>query len=224
MRPELESSGPRRSPLTRAPALIALLGVLGLLGLLAYGLASRAPDATVDNQLARGHAPPAPGFNLKVLERGALGQPLSRRLGPALSDGGVDLRELRGVPVVLNFWASWCPPCRTEAPLLENGWRAARPQGVAFVGLDQQDVTGDARDFMRAYRVDYLNVRDPGGDTSHRWGVTGLPETFFISAQGRVVDHVIGALSTQQLQEGMAAARRGSVAGTQQGGARQATR
>jgi cytochrome c biogenesis protein CcmG, thiol:disulfide interchange protein DsbE len=207
----------------RAGAFIALV-LLGLfVALLAYGLLSNAPDTTIDSSLADAKAPSAPGFELKVLESGAVGAGL-RRVERAAADGNVSLAELRGHPVVLNFWASWCPPCREEAPRLERRWRAGRGQGVLFLGLDMQDLPGDARDFIREFHLTYPQVRDPSDEVARDWGVTGLPETFFISARGRIVAHVIGAISPQQLGEGIRAAVVGRPLAALEGGARRSTR
>lgn len=212
---------PRRSMLLR---LAVVLVVTGFVVLLAYGLATKAPNDTIDSRLAEAQAAPAPGFELPVLQRGELGRQLQARLAPALADGRIRLAELRGAPVVLNFWASWCVPCRVEAPRLEAGWRRAQGRGVIFVGLNMQDVTEDARNFLRGFKVSYLNVRDKSNDVALRWGVTGIPETFFISAQGKVVAHVSGALSSQQLREGERAAERGRPLGALEGGGRRSTR
>jgi len=82
-----------------------------------------------------------------------------------------------------------------DAPLLERVWRTlGRPRRTLFLGLDQQDVTGDALSFLRSYGVDYPSVRDPENDVPRSYGATGVPETFFISASGEVVDHVIGVI------------------------------
>jgi cytochrome c biogenesis protein CcmG/thiol:disulfide interchange protein DsbE len=134
------------------------------------------------------------------------------------------LSELRGHAVVLNFWASWCPPCRTEAPRLERAWRQARRRGVAFLGLDMQDVSSDARDFLDEFEISYPNVRDPGNDVALDWGLTGLPETFFLRRDGRIVGRVIGAISSDQLRRGLAAALAGRVVGNLAGGERRSTR
>lgn len=87
-----------------------------------------------------------------------------------------------------------------------------------------QDVTEDARNFMRDFNLSYLNVRDQSNDVALNWGVTGIPETFFVGARGKVVAHVIGALSVQQLREGMGAAERGRPLGALEGGDRRSTR
>jgi cytochrome c biogenesis protein CcmG/thiol:disulfide interchange protein DsbE len=204
--------------------LAALLAIGLLIALLAYGLELRSSSDAIDSELAKAQAATPPAFDLAVLQPGTLGNALGPRLTPALRDRQVSLAELRGVPVVLNFWASWCPPCRTEAPLLQRGWLAARGQGVLYVGLDMQDLSDSARDFIRHFGISYLNIRDPQDPVARRWGVTGLPETFFISRTGKVVDHVIGALSREQLSRGINAARSGRPLAASEGGARQPTR
>ena len=214
----------RRGPFRFAAMVVSVATAAGLVALLAYGLIARSPNTNIDDHLARNEAAPAPGFELALLRRGSLGPRLEPRLAPAIADGRVSSRELRGMPVVLNIWASWCDPCREEAPRLEQGWRAARPQGVLFVGLDMQDVTEDARRFMDHFGIDYLNIRDPGNDVARRYGATGIPETYFLSARGDVVDHVIGVVDTAQLRNGIAAAVAGRPQAASQGGARRSTR
>jgi cytochrome c biogenesis protein CcmG/thiol:disulfide interchange protein DsbE len=160
-----------------------------------------------------------------VLQRGDLGPQLAPRLRGALADGRLSLTELRGVPIVLNFWASWCVPCRQEAPLLQRTWGAqARPRGVLFLGLDMQDLTDDARSFLREFHIDYLNIRDPSNTVARRYGLTGIPETYFISPRGRVVGHVIGVSSPAQLRAGIAAAVTGTPTSRRKGGAQRSTR
>jgi cytochrome c biogenesis protein CcmG/thiol:disulfide interchange protein DsbE len=204
---------------------LTLVAVVVLfLGLLAYGLISKAPNTSIDESLAQQHPIRAPGFALPVLTQGDLGPRLSAKIDPALRDGQLSLTELRGTPVVLNFWASWCVPCREEAPILERAWPDARSQGVLFLGLNMQDLTTDARAFIRGYHNSYPNVRDQGDDVAHNWGVTGVPETFFITARSKVVGHVIGVVDPTDLSQGIAAARSGRVVGTLVGGEKRATR
>jgi cytochrome c biogenesis protein CcmG, thiol:disulfide interchange protein DsbE len=208
-------TGVVRKALRGAAVLVPLL----FIGLLAYGVINKSPKTGIDDSLARSQPVAAPGFELAVLQRGDLGPILAPRLRGALADGRVSLNELRGTPVVLNFWASWCIPCREEAPLLQRTWRnQARPAGALFLGLDMQDLTGDARDFLREFGIDYLNIRDPSNPVARRYGVTGVPETFFITARGQIVGHVVGVTSPTQLRAGIAAARSGRTAGAQRGG------
>ena len=203
----------------RRAGIAAALLLAGLfVALLVYGVTTRSPDRTLDESLAAGQAVEPPGFRLDVLERGDP-QPTFTR---AAEDGKVGLDELRGSVVVLNFWASWCDPCREEADVLQKAW-SEHDDDVLFVGLDQQDLTEDARAFLREFRLTYPVVRDPTNRTARDWGVTGLPETWFISPGGKVTGHVIGVVSEQQLREGIASARSGRPAGSEQGGARRST-
>jgi cytochrome c biogenesis protein CcmG/thiol:disulfide interchange protein DsbE len=220
----LPSESPPRRRLGILLRALAVTGLALFVGLLAYGLSTSSPRTDIDEALSRAETVPAPDFELPVLERGSLGRRLSGRLNSALADGRVALEELRGTPVVLNFWASWCVPCRAEAPTLERGWRRALPNGVLFLGLNMQDLTTDARAFIREFDNTYLNVRDQSNGVAREWGVTGIPETFFITAKGRVVGHVIGVVSPERLQEGVAASRSGRPLGSLEGGDRRPTR
>ena len=202
------------------PKALGATAVAALVALLVYGVLVRSPSHRIDDRLSRGLATAAPGFTLEVLQRGAPRGRLAAVVHRAAADGKIALRELGGTPLVINIWASWCDPCREEAPRLERTWSAARDGPVLFLGLDQQDTPEDARTFMRAFHVDYPNIRDPSDDVPRRYGATGVPETYFIDARGRVVDHVIGVIEPEQLRAGIAAAARGVVRGSQQGGAR----
>ena len=221
---DVSAAEPPRSPLRLAGRALAALVAVGFVALLAYGVLNKATSTTIDDALKRSRTVRAPAFRLPVLQRGSLGPLLAPRLAPVLADGRVSLSELRGTPLVLNFWASWCAPCREEGPVLERAWLGARGQGVVLLGLNMQDVTVDARDFARQLGITYLNVRDRGNDVARSYGVTGLPETFFISATGRVVGHVIGAVTPAQLRDGIAAATAGRPLGVRSGGERRKTR
>jgi cytochrome c biogenesis protein CcmG/thiol:disulfide interchange protein DsbE len=195
----------------------AILTAVAFVALLAYGLTSTATDGTIDDALLRGEAVAAPGFRLDPLAAGrAPGRPgaLWRR---AAADGEVALDELRGTPLVINFWASWCDPCRAEAEVLERTWRGASSD-VLFLGLDVQDAREDARGFIADFDLTFPHVRDSGNATQRSWGVAALPETFFLSADGRIVGHVIGTVDAAQLREGIAAARAGRPQGVDRGG------
>lgn len=222
------AAGATQAPAPRGsrPWVRVLVVVVALLfvSLLAYGVLTTAPDGTIDESLSRGEPAPAPGFDLPLLEGGDAGPELSGVLSRAASDGSLSLDELEGTPVVLNFWASWCEPCRTEAEVLEDGWQESRGSGPLFLGLNMQDLTGDAREFIGEFGTDYPNVRDESNAVALDWGVTGLPETFFLSAEGEVVAHAIGAISSEQLALGVQAAEEGRPLGSIEGGDRRSVR
>lgn len=215
------------TPRRRGGALVrfgGLLLVAGFIALLVFGLVAQAPKTGIDDQLAKSQPAAAPGFELAALAAGRPGPRLAERWRRAAADGKVNLDELRGTPVVLNLWASWCVPCRDEAPVLRRGAERWRQRGVLFVGLNMQDVTEDARTFLREYALDFPQVRDRTNETARRWGATGIPETFFIDARGRVVAHAIGTVTVEQLDSGAAAAQSGRPLAVAHGGDQRPTR
>lgn len=152
-----------------------LLPVVALVALLAAASVRRDRALAIGAALARGETPPVPALVLQSLPAGNGAAP-----------PGVALRDLRGHAVVLNFWASWCGPCREEAPLLTGVARDYRSRGLLVVGVDTQDLESPARAFLARYKVTYLNLRDPDGSVGRLFGTTGVPETFFIDADGRI--------------------------------------
>jgi cytochrome c biogenesis protein CcmG/thiol:disulfide interchange protein DsbE len=150
--------------------LVALAGVLALVALLGYGVASKREDTSIDTQLAAGKRPAVPATTLPKLDGG----------------GNVALSSYRGKVVVLNFWASWCGPCRTEAPLLERWHRKLRNQQASVVGVDVLDVTGDAQAFIREHGLSYPQLRDADGSKLKRFDIVGYPETIVLDRQGRI--------------------------------------
>lgn len=220
-RKRTERIGSATGKLLRAAGILTVVGFIALLG---YGLVANAPNTTIEESLAQGQSVPAPGFELAVLEDGDLSADLEDAWQQAAADRRVALSELRGTPIVLNFWASWCDPCQEEAPVLARAAEAWEGKGVMFVGLDMQDVRADAREFVREFELDFPHVRDPTNDTARAWGATGIPETFFISADGTVVGHVIGAISAEQLNAGAQAAKTGRPLATVRGGGQRSTR
>jgi cytochrome c biogenesis protein CcmG, thiol:disulfide interchange protein DsbE len=217
------SGAPTRERI-RPSRVAAIVAVLAFVGLLVYGLTTKGSSGQIDSELSEGNAPLAPSFELPVLELGALPPALTRQVDGPLASGSLSPEKLTGTPFVLNFWASWCVPCREEAPILEAGWRRLGPKGVLFLGLNMQDVTDDAREFLEEFDVSYPTIRDQGSGTAEEYGATGIPETYFVSGDGYVVGHVIGVVSPEDLNRGAAAALNGKVLGTESGGARKPQR
>jgi len=164
---------PRRSPIVRA---WLLLPVLSVLALFALAMVRQQHTLAIGAALARGETPPVPNLTL-----------------PAFDGPPVSLAAFRGHPVILNFWASWCIPCRDEAPLLQGTWEEFRSQGLIVLGIDTRDLEGPARKFMKEFRITYPNTRDPDGTVAQLFGTTGVPETFFIDRDGRIRGKFPGA-------------------------------
>jgi len=144
----------------------------------------------------RPSAPPAPPLSLPPSINDAA-PPVGRQAPhftlPLFSGGTLRLRDLRGKPVVLNFWASWCVPCRAETPLLVRLHKSYGPRGVVFVGVDVEDDERDARLFVAQYQVDYSLVRSADERVMRAYAIQGLPSTVFIGADGVVAEKYTGA-------------------------------
>jgi cytochrome c biogenesis protein CcmG/thiol:disulfide interchange protein DsbE len=102
--------------------------------------------------------------------------------------------QLLGKGVVLNFWASWCDPCRDEAALLEETWRREQDNGIVFLGLDYLDQEPAAKAYLAEFGITYPNGPDLQSAAARRYGIKGVPETFFIDPQGQITDIVIGPI------------------------------
>jgi cytochrome c biogenesis protein CcmG/thiol:disulfide interchange protein DsbE len=185
--------------------MVALVLVGGLLALLVWRVVNVGQGGRLVNAVREHKKPIAPDFRLSVLWPQVATWDTSARA--ALTDDRVSLAELLGKPIVLNFWASWCIPCRHEAPRLVASASAHRG-AVIFLGIDVKDFSSDARKFLRRFQVNYVSVRDGGSRLYDNYGLTGLPETYFIDRRGRIVAHVIGEISRAQLEDGIANATR----------------
>jgi cytochrome c biogenesis protein CcmG/thiol:disulfide interchange protein DsbE len=146
------------------------IAAAALVGLLAYGIAAKGTNTTLDEAIAKGERPPAPLEQLP-------------RLGAA---GRASLADYRGKVVVLNVWASWCPPCRDEVPLLQRTQEKIAPRGGTVLGVDTQDQSSDALAFLKQHKATFPSLRDRDRSYGHELGVTGYPETFVIDRRGRV--------------------------------------
>ncbi|MBI4640814.1 MAG: TlpA family protein disulfide reductase [Candidatus Tectomicrobia bacterium] len=169
--------------------LIVLVVVGSVLVLLGYGL-TRNPREIPTPLIGK----PATSFALTLFD----GRQLS-------------LEELRGKVVFLNFWASWCPPCRAEARTLEAAWQKYKDQDVVFLGIDIQDTEEAARAFLREFGITYPNGLDAAGKIAIDFGVWGVPETFIIDREGRITYKHVGALGWQTITIKLDEALRGIV-------------
>ena len=164
---EEASNGSSRRVLVFAGALVV---ILALLGLLTMGLRSAGSGPEIGM--------PAPDFSL-----------------PLYNGGDLTLSDLRGQVVVINFWASWCDPCRDEAPALERVWRDYKDRGVVFIGVDYVDVESSAREYLAEFDITYPNGLDKGQRIARAYRIRGVPETFFVDKSGNIAPIIINGTS-----------------------------
>ena len=122
-----------------------------------------------------------------------------------LDGKAIDLAELRGRPVVLNFWASWCGPCVEEFPLLREATQRHGGDDLVVIGIVYQDRSEAARDFMARNGATWQAAMDPGERVARSYGILGPPETFFIGRDGTIVARQLGQFSAASLDEKLAA-------------------
>ena len=149
---------------------VVFISVIAILIFFAFGLRERAAV-----QPASG---PAPDFTLKTFD----GQSLT-------------LSQLRGKVVVINFWASWCVPCRDEAAFLEKTWRQYKDRGVVFLGIGYNDPEPDAKNYVKEYNITYPTGPDLGGAINPRYRIKGVPETFFVGKDGNLAGNALGPIT-----------------------------
>ncbi len=109
----------------------------------------------------------------------------------------INLDDLRGKGVIVNFWASWCDPCRDEAELLEQTWLREKDNGIVFLGLDYLDQEPAAKSYLAEFNITYPNGPDLRSEIARRYGIKGVPETFLIDPDGKIVDIVVGPITSQ---------------------------
>jgi cytochrome c biogenesis protein CcmG/thiol:disulfide interchange protein DsbE len=196
----------RRSLQRQIPTILSLALVAALFATLVVRLTQSDPGPGLVSAIRAGTNPGAPQFDLAVIWPRAQTWP-----APLRSDvgrGTVSLKELRGLPTVLNFWASWCTACAAEASQLARAARADRGK-VVFVGLDVNDFGSDAHRFLERHHVDYVSLRARGSSVYDAYGVIGLPETYYLDGKGRVVAQTVGQLTPRKLAAGIARAEGG---------------
>ena len=180
---------PKRTSVRRTVPIVIGIAIVVAIG---YGILRPAPSG--DRVRAS-----APRFTLGYLD----------------GSGELSSEDLKGHPVVLNFWASWCIPCREESPLLERKWQEYRDEGVRFVGVVVQDTPESALAFVRRFDLTYPMVFDPDRELARELGLVGLPQTFFLDETGRVVassggSTVLGAIEEDDLDRQIQALLEGS--------------
>lgn len=160
---------------------IAVLAVLAVVGLLTYGLLSKGSSGV-------GLGDTAPASTMPRLEGG----------------GDGSLAEYRGRWVLVNFWASWCVPCRQEAPALERFQHRHGGPGFTVLGIDSRDLSGDGQGFVERYGLSYPQLRDGNGDAAHEFGTTGVPENFLVDPRGKIRLLIRGPVTPEYLREAVA--------------------
>jgi cytochrome c biogenesis protein CcmG/thiol:disulfide interchange protein DsbE len=151
---------------------VGLLLAAGLIALLAFGVSAQGTTSSIDSLVAQGRYPVVPNAHMALPRLGA--------------PGTQTLAALRGKVVVVNIFASWCDPCKAEAPVLEQEQSYLAAHGGTILGVTYEDDTNSAESFVRQWHLTYPVVRDVSGSFAHGLGSTGVPETFVIDRQGRV--------------------------------------
>jgi cytochrome c biogenesis protein CcmG/thiol:disulfide interchange protein DsbE len=169
-------------------SVVSLVNV-GLLALILTQLLTPAPKAAVSDPLV-GH--PAPDFSLAMLL-------------PHSNKTMLSLSHFKGKPLVLNFWASWCAPCKEELPLLESTWKRMQAQGkdVIFLGIDFQESKSDAANFLQTYGITYPTVLDATGSVASKYSIASLPDSIFIDRNGTVLSKVAREITAQALSSNL---------------------
>lgn len=167
----------------------AIAVAAALVALLVFAIAGQGASDTIDSALSRGVHPPAPEAQTALPVLGS-----SRR---------VSLAELRGKVIVMNVFASWCTPCRAEAPILEHTERQIAPHNATVLGITYLDNSDDSQHFVRQEHISYLVLRDVTGNFVRDFGTSGVPETFVINRSGRITDVSRGEVDRKWLQSAL---------------------
>jgi cytochrome c biogenesis protein CcmG/thiol:disulfide interchange protein DsbE len=161
-----------------------VIAALAVVGLLAYGLAKKGGSA-----IELGNPIPAASTALPRLEGGGTGS----------------IADYKGRWLLINVWASWCTPCQTESPVLERFYDAHRGRDFTILGIDSNDLSDDAINFVKRYDITYPQLRDGDGDYSKGdLGTTGVPESFLVNPQGKLMLHSLGPVTDHYLDQAVA--------------------
>ncbi len=168
------SDQPAAQPRVTRTTIIVFLAVLLFMAILTAGLLMR--------HKGRPEEGPAPDFTLQLFD-----------------GGSIRLSDLKGKVVILNFWASWCQPCKDEARDLERVWQMYKDKDVVFIGVNWSDTEAKAREYLRVYGVTYPNGPDLGRRIGQKYRIRGVPETFIIDKQGNVRKVIIRPMTEEEL-------------------------
>jgi thiol-disulfide isomerase/thioredoxin len=169
--------------LKTAAQVLALLLVAGLFALLGWKVTHQSGGGKLVSDAQKGAKPMAPAFRLERLN----------------GDGHLELASLRNKVVLVNFWATWCDPCKREIPLLQKAWQRYQGKDVVFVGIDAQDFDSSARRAIETYGITYPVVYDGTGKVIDKYGGLPLPRTFVINRRGKIVDYQLGQLDSADI-------------------------
>lgn len=148
---------------------------IAIVVLLIFGITHQGTSRVLDQEVQKREQPVAPDATEKLP---------SLTAGP----GSKSLASYHGKPILLNFWASWCPPCQEEAPLMEATQKVLAKHGGTVLGVTYQDAAPDSLGFIHEHALTYPNLRDPTGNFAHAYGTDQLPESFMINREGKIVD------------------------------------
>ncbi len=165
---------------------LAVLAALALVGLLVYGVVGAGGSTTLVDRVKAGERPPAPDRELPLLEGGT-----------------GSLAQWRGKPVLVNFWASWCDPCKAEAPLLNRAQRRLSERGGTVIGVTVSDSSEDSRRFAREHGLRFSSLRDVDGEYGKDFETKGVPESFAVDREGRIVAISRGQVDERFLDEAL---------------------
>ena len=171
----------------RGPVPWVVFAATALVALLVYGVLAVGESTTLDDAVKRGETPPAPVETLPTLDG---------------RDGS--LADYKGKPVVLNFWASWCEPCEAEAPVLKKAQAKLQAAGGTILGVTVDDASEDSKRFLKNHGLSFPSLRDVNGDLKEAYGGTGVPETFVIDREGKVVAMSRGQIDEEFLDRALA--------------------